>query len=546
MARDSRPRAPLATFLIIQAVLGCWWAAFYPGLFSRDSVLYLSHTVVGPWVSDHSVVYDALLWLSFTGTGDLGAVTFAQTTAMAGALTYLARSLAALGAPRLLTTVVAVLMPLAPPVGAFAVTLWKDVPFTICAVVAAGVCARIAARRAVTGPALLGLAASLAALGLFRANGFLVAGVAVLVLMVIVRTARVRLLVAGGLAAALPLVLSTVVFPHFGITPASNTYVYHTAFGDIAVAYREHPELFTDRDRALMESVAPLTRWREGGTCHTVNPLIWRRDFSWTQADARAGELLSLWRRLLVSDPATIVSARVCRGSIAWRPLQDEAAVGGGTYRFSLRPNADTYVGPGKVADFPGRSVYSLRPLSMRLNDLADRWLTAALAPRYDWALWRGASWAYLSYLSVALAAWALRNQYALAVAAVVAGQQLAVLANISAQDFRYMAAPILVGMLLVPLLLGSLARLLAELVRTLWRRLRGAPARPEPVAPLPGEPEPVVPLATEPEDDPTEPLPEPVDETDEPTEPLEEDTAPMPVPPEAVSGPPPGTERND
>ncbi|MFI7618520.1 hypothetical protein ACIBP6_45590 [Nonomuraea terrae] len=542
MARDSRPRAPLATFLIIQAVLGCWWAAFYPGLFSRDSVLYLSHTVAGPWVSDHSVVYDALLWLSFTGTGDLGAVTFLQTTAMAGALTYLAQSLQALGAPRLLTTAVAVLMPLAPPVGAFTVTLWKDVPFTICAVAAAGVCARIAARRAVTGPALLGLAASLAALGLFRANGFLVAGVAVLGLMAVVRTARVRLLVAGGLAAALPLVLSTMVFPRFGITPASNTYVYHTAYGDIAVAYRQHPELFTDRDRALMESVAPLTRWREGGTCYTVNPLIWRRDFSWTQADARAGELLSLWRRLLVSDPATIVSARLCRGSIAWRPVQDEAAVGGGTYRLSLRPNADTYVGPGKVADFPGRSVYSLRPLSMGLNDLADRWLTSALAPRHDWALWRGASWAYLCYVSVALAAWALRNRYALAVAAVVAGQQLAVLANISAQDFRYMAAPILVGVLLVPLLLGSVARLLAELVRTRARRLRGTPAQPGTT-----QPEPVVPLLSEPEpeDDPTEPLPETADETDEPTEPLEEDTAPMPVPPEVVPGAPPGREQD-
>ncbi|MFC5833031.1 hypothetical protein, partial [Nonomuraea insulae] len=462
MGSDTRPRpwVALATFLVAQAVLGCWWAALYPGLFSRDSVLYLSHTVVGPWVSDHSVLYDSLVWLSFTKTGDLGAVTFAQTTAMAGALTYLAQSLHRLGAPRLLTTVVAMLLPVAPPVGAFTVTLWKDVPFTICALAIAGVCARIAARRALTWPALAGLAVLCTLLGLFRANGFLVVGVAVLALVVIVRTMRVRLLLTGTLAAALPLLLTNLLFPQFGIVAPSKTYVYHTAFGDIAVAYRERPELFTSQDISLMTTVAPLKRWWEGGTCYTINPLIWRRDFSWWQADAHATELLELWRHLLVTEPRMVIDTRLCRGAIAWRPVQDSTTAGGMTYRLSRRPYADTYVGPYEVADFPGRWVFSLRPLSMELNRVADPWLTGSLAPEYDWVLWRGASWAYLSYVAVGLAAWALRNRYVLGVAAIVAALQLTVLANISAQDFRYMAAPIIVGALLVPLLLGSLWRL--------------------------------------------------------------------------------------
>ncbi|MGN9836590.1 hypothetical protein ACTMTI_00575 [Nonomuraea sp. H19] len=497
-----RPWVAFATFLVIQAVLGCWWAAFYPGLFSRDSVLYLSHTIAGPWISDHSVLYDALLWLSFTRTGDLGAVTFLQTTAMAATLTFLAQSLKAVGAPRKLTTLVVVLMPLAPPVGAFSVTLWKDVPFTICVVAIAGVCARFAARRAVTVPGLIGLAALTLALGLFRANGFLVVGVAVVVLLLIVKTMRVRLLLAGTVAAALPLVLTNLVFPQFGIAAPSKTYVYHTAFGDIAVAYRDRPDLFTEQDKALMTSVAPLTRWWEGGTCYTINPLIWRRNFSWPQADAHATELLELWRRLLVAEPRMVIDTRLCRGAIAWKPVQDESATGGTTYRFSRRPNADTYVGPTKVTDFPGRWVYSLRPLSQELHQVGDSWLTAALAPQYDWVLWRGASWAYLSYLAVGLAAWVLRNRYVVGVAAVVAGQQLAILANISAQDFRYMASPILIGALLVPLLLGSVGRL----VRGFWRP---RPSRPEPAPvlaassapePLPGPgatPEPAFELDT-------------------------------------------------
>ncbi|MEU6716293.1 hypothetical protein ABZ897_32920 [Nonomuraea sp. NPDC046802] len=480
-----RPWVALTTFLIIQAVLGCWWAAFYPGLFSRDSVLYLSHTLAGPWVSDHSVAYDALMWLSYTKTGDLGAVSFAQTTAMAGALTFLAQSLKSVGAPRKLTTAVVVLMPLAPPVGAFSVTLWKDVPFTICAVAIAGVCARMAARRTVTGPALAGLALLVVALGLFRANGFLVVGVAVVALLLIVKTRRAWLLLIGTLAAALPLMLTNMVFPTFGIVPPAKTYVYHTAFADIAVAFKDRPERFSEQDKALMASVAPLERWWWGGVCYTVNPLIWRHDFSWQQADAHATELLDLWRRLLVSEPRLIVETRLCRGAIAWRPTQDPLDLGGMTYRFSRRPNADTYVGPDKVPDFPGRWVFSLRPLSWELNQVADPWLTSALAPEYDWVLWRGAVWSYVCYLAAALAAWALRNRYVLAVVAVVAGQQLTVLANISAQDFRYMATPIFVGVLLVPLLLGSVWRLLRAAAVRLVRR---APTKsPESREPGPG-----------------------------------------------------------
>jgi hypothetical protein len=70
-----------------------------------------------------------------------------------------------------------------------------------------------------------------------------------------------------------------------------------------------------------------------------------------------------------------------------------------------------------------------------------------------------------------------------------VAGQQLAVLANISAQDFRYMATPIFVGALLVPLFLGSLVRLSAEAGERLRRRLHRRPAAPAPAGQPAGQP---------------------------------------------------------
>jgi hypothetical protein len=144
--------------------------------------------------------------------------------------------------------------------------------------------------------------------------------------------------------------------------------------------------------------------------------------------------------------------------------------------------------------------------------------------PEWDWVLWRGASWAYLSYLAVGLAAWALRNRYVLGVAAVVAGQQLAVLANISAQDFRYMATPIFVGALLVPLFLGSLVRLSAEAGEGLRRRLHRRPSAPAPAGQPAEEPveelEPLVASKAEPIGPETGPEAGPED--DAPTEPID------------------------
>ncbi|WP_084961706.1 hypothetical protein [Thermoactinospora rubra] len=448
-------KATLAAFGAIQAILLAWWAAYHPGLFSRDSVLYLSHTVAGPWVSDHSWVYDALLWLSFTVTGDLAAVTLLQTTAMAAALVFLAVSLRRVGAPPRATLALAVLLPLLPPVGAFTVTLWKDVPFTLCVMTACAV-----ACRPMTGRTVLALGALLLGVGLFRPNGFMVAGVALVLLLIVVRGRRVRLAAVGAAATALPILLTAVVLPKAGIQPPAPTTTYQTAFADLGYVYRRHPLWFDQRDLAVLTQVAPLSRWWKAGECGTVNETIWRADFDRTASDRLSGELMGIWLRLLRTHPGELISARLCRGAIAWRiSAYTDQGPSGLTYHFSRRPTADSYVGPGKIADFPGRAeVFTLRPLWPWLYGVADAWVVWTYS--LDWLLWRGALWCYVTYAALGLAALARRDRAMLAAAAVVAGQQISVLVNSAAQDFRYMASPIYVGMLMLPLLVVSLWRL--------------------------------------------------------------------------------------
>src|SRR6266566_162970 len=131
--RMPRWRLPLVTYATCQIIFLFWGAGFYPGLMNRDSITYVVHVTSGPWVNNHSVLYDSLVWLSLHTTGDLGALTLAQTIAMSAALAYSVAAFRRLGVPGRPVAVAAVVVAALPPLGSFVIFIWKDVPFSICA-----------------------------------------------------------------------------------------------------------------------------------------------------------------------------------------------------------------------------------------------------------------------------------------------------------------------------------------------------------------------------------------------------------------------------
>src|SRR5216684_4412939 len=126
-------RLPLATYLAGQVIFLFWWAAFYPGLMNADSINFVLHVTTGPWINNASVLYDTLVLVSLRTTGDLAALTLAQTVAMSAALAYTVYALRRLGVPGRWTAIAAVIVAALPPHGSFITFIWKDVPFTICA-----------------------------------------------------------------------------------------------------------------------------------------------------------------------------------------------------------------------------------------------------------------------------------------------------------------------------------------------------------------------------------------------------------------------------
>lgn len=468
-------RFTLACYAIGQLVLLGWWLAFHPGLMSPDSVTYVAHVTTGPWVAGQSVAYDALLGLCLRVTGDLSPVTLAQTAAMAAALAHLAGALRQPGVRGRRLLVAVGCATLSPPLGAFTVTMWKDVPFTVCAVLAAGTAVRLATgpaavRRAAGAgkrgvlkggwswdPRLAALGAELAGLGLFRNNGFLVALIAAILLLPLLPSARRLLAVVAAGAVAAPLLLLGAGYPAMGIAPPSRSFAYQTVFGDLAVAYGERPRLFDHEQRALLATIAPLHAWQRGATCQTMARVFFAPGFSHTRAEQRISDVLELWRGLLVRAPGVILSARVCRAALAWQVGSTSGEPGGELYRFSLR---DPRLPDGWEGS-PAASAMRQRPFSAGLRAAGLSVLDASTIRQLEWLLWRAPFWCYLGYAAAALAWRRTGSVAALAGTAVVAGQQIGVILTNTAPDFRFMVAPIFVGVLLVPLLLREARTLL-------------------------------------------------------------------------------------
>ncbi|MFC7547495.1 DUF6020 family protein [Plantactinospora sp. GCM10030261] len=437
------------------AVLLFWWVAYHPGLFSPDSLDYLKQASTGDWNTHHPIAYTALVWLALQLTGGVAALTLAQIAATAAGLGYTVTGLRRLGGPGWLWFTSAVVLTALPPIGTLLVVVWKDVAFVIAYVFLLGTLARIVARhRDGVGPATsrslqLALLAELTLCCLFRQNGFLAVAITIALCALLLRGERKRLLVAGATAVTVALSVNWLLLPGLGVREAESVVAYESFFSDIAVGYAADPGSFSAADLGVMASVAPLTLWRDSANCSFVDPTVHSPAFDRRAAARKKSELMAVWWSLARRAPGTVFGARVCRGAIAWQPTPTPD-VRRNPHPWSVR----SYV--ARDAAFqasPARDAAYSRPLSQRAQSYADRLNAATVEPQ--WLLWRGATWAYLSYLLLAIAALRRRDRSLLALGTLSLGVQLSLLPVNAVQAARYVVVPMVIGILLLPVVLA-------------------------------------------------------------------------------------------
>lgn len=444
-------------FAVSFVILFVWWLAFYPGTVSPDSVSYTLQITRGPWSTDFSVFYQALLWLSFAITGGIALLTFAQVVASAAAMTYAATGMLALGA-RLRWVVVAVVgVSLLPTLGAFAPYLSKDVAFSAAEVFAFGVLARIVALRRIDAAARppiwtwvrLGIGYLL--MCLFRDNAALMVIVGAALLIVALRGLRRQVAITAGSAVAAWAILTFGIYPAAGVHSASSSLVLGTAYADIAAAYQRAPSTFKPADLDLMALEAPLTVWSDRTDCYSSDTLDIRPPWDRKAAAAHSHQLFRLWLRVLRRTPQHVIDARICRGAIAWLPVPSNA------HPSSLLPAGESRTLFGRADALPPSRAHALRPepIDSTLRGAALFVERASFARNLQFILYRGATWAYLSYLAVFLylRRRSLSWRIGLSLVSVTVANQFVVFIDNPNQLTRYMLPCLYIGLALVTLL---------------------------------------------------------------------------------------------
>ncbi|MFC1418982.1 DUF6020 family protein [Streptacidiphilus cavernicola] len=463
-----RLRFPLGVALLTQAVLLVWWAAFYPGLMSYDTIAYTFETTSGhPWVDDHSIAYDSAVWLSLTVTGDYALLTFAQVLVAGAIVGYLAAGLRKFAVGPRWIVAGALLFAVLPTTGAFTVWVWKDVPFVLGASLCFAALVHLTAD-ALRGPRhtrltgqrrdwlLLSLALLLTCLA--RNNGFLTALIAGAVLLFPLRRAWRRILVAVLVPVVLFFGLDLGLYPALGVVKPAN-YAGNTFFyADIAYVYSKAPGTFTPADTALMAKVAPLKHWSStGADCYDTDYLT-SGGFSQSAANRLNRPLVRLFLRTVKRSPDVVLDATLCRAHPAWAvfPGADPISVPGTGWSPDLYGYARS-----QPAMYTSKYYPVMRPHSLfaPLHGAARFWYSLLTVPQLRWLLWGGAVWCYVAYLLVLRLAWRLRRTDVLALAVATAAFQLTVVVGSPSPLYRYMAGPTLVGVLALPLLFSRLGR---------------------------------------------------------------------------------------
>lgn len=429
------------TTLLVWMPMVCWYAALRPGLMSSDSLSVWRQATSGDWVDLHPPVYTAAMLLSASIFDHPGLLTLGQSLFLAASVVAVARSLVRLGAPVRALWFATGALAVSPMLGAFSISLWKDVPYTAAVLFASAriidlACVQLQGQGGDVVPTMKSLTLWLVAATLFRQNGVIFAGVVLSVLMAIPRGRRRSVAAAGGVVVLSLVLVKLVVYPAAGVERAPTQASLAMFMHDIAAVARTDPSVFDRADRSLMGAVAPFETWRTSSKrfgCTSAN-WEWGPEFAWVRVEGRADDYFRLWAEVLGERPRRVVTNRLCVGAIAWRP-DNVGAV------YTVSRGIDT-------------NEFGLKtePIVQGLETAARGIIDATDTPSVQWVLWRGPPWIYAGWVALVIAALRRRRPVILLAGLPPLALQLSVFPFNPAQDARYMFAGVLLGVLMLPL----------------------------------------------------------------------------------------------
>lgn len=305
-----------------------WFALYYPGCTSTDSMDILKMVLGLPFEADHFRYetinsHHPLLYVAFVAIfanvgytwGGMGAslalCTFAQMTIVAACSTYAAMWTARRTGSKAAGVAVAVFFAINPLIGRYSVTLWKDVPFAAALLVFCLNCfdaivseGRFFGRISFK----IGFVASALAVFFLRSNGFVVVAIAVVAMVLSCTRARKTVAAWGAGTLVVLLIVQSVASGAFGIVSAHFSESMAIPLQQIGRTVASGGEL-TEEQAAFIDQVIPLEELKEAYRPDTPNSIKFSPYFNDEFLDGHKLEFLATWISMFPANAGTYVSA---------------------------------------------------------------------------------------------------------------------------------------------------------------------------------------------------------------------------------------------
>lgn len=432
-------RSTAACMILCALVWGLYLAAFYPGIMSYDSIDQWRQLMTLELNDHHPVAHTLLNWLVtrlWLSPAAVGVFQILVLSALCGAAVNRLRGQ---GAPAWLAAGIALFYALYPLNGMYAVTLWKDVPYSAAVFALTMLLAEVVASggrwlESNRHCALLG--AALVAVALLRHNGLLAATVSVIGLVLAFLRHRRRVTAVSLAVAATILLVKFPVYELLGVererSVADRIQTYQ-----VAAIIASGAEL-SEEERRVAEAILPLEDWKRYYSPFTLDPLTNSPRFNgrylWTEENRT--QLTRTWVSLAREHPRALLRHLIKNSSLVWRIRQFPDGYTMSMW-FAIDPN-----------DYGLVTRPLVPPLHRFLESLTRR---VASGPDLVWFFCRPSLFLFVCLFSCALLALRWREGRAVLLVLPVVASAAPFLVFSPCQDTRYMypvmlAAPFLLA----------------------------------------------------------------------------------------------------
>jgi hypothetical protein len=369
-----------------------WWAGWFPGVLTSDSIDQLGQGARFSFTDFHPALHSLYLWvLSLPFSGPAGVSLF-QVLALSLLLALTALRLTHLGVPQWPAVGAAWLVALLPAVGPTTISLWKDVPYSLAllwAFIELLHLARAGSPFWEERGSVLRLGIALGLAFLFRHNGLLTVLPLLAVLLAVFRQqwrkVGLTVLIVALMVGFVQLVLYRAI-PVDRSKPASA----ELFIPDVASAMTHEPENFAYDELLYLSTIAPNDVWTTRYNCTQSGPLLFAPEFDTGVIRQDPDRFQALALRTMLRDPDSVLQHRLCVTSYLFVPWQPQST--------------SMQVPP---AGIPANDLGIERsPLSWKLFLGTKAVYDWSLRPEVSWLAWRPALplWlALVTYLGVAI-----------------------------------------------------------------------------------------------------------------------------------------------